>query len=209
MFDSWSGAVIRRLACWPLLALLVTSPLRAQSDVEKLVTAARDRTETTVTYDGSYRRLAYPNGDVPDHIGVCTDLVIRTFRSAWGRDLQRQVHEDMQAEFEAYPGHWGLSRPDANIDHRRVPNLETYFARHELELSATNAAADYHAGDIVTWRLNHRLPHIGIVSDQIGESGRPLIIHNVGAGPQEEDVLFAYPLHRHFRIGAATGLVRE
>lgn len=187
----------------PLCVLLILSPA-AQADPEALVAAARDRTQVAVTYDGSYRRLSYPDGDVPAHIGVCTDLIVRAFRTAWGRDLQREVHEDMSLAFDAYPAHWGLSRPDSNIDHRRVPNLEAYFARRGAELPATQAAADYQPGDIVTWRLNHRLPHIGIVSDRSTEQGRRLIIHNVGDGPKEEDVLFAYPLHRHFRIRTGT-----
>ena len=114
-------------------------------------------------------------------------------------DLQREVHEDMLQAFDAYPRDWGLSRPDRNIDHRRVPNLETYFARQGVELPATQSAADYQPGDLVTWRLNHRLPHIGIVSDRSSEAGRRMIIHNIGEGPKEEDVLFAYPVHRHFR----------
>lgn len=185
---------------WVVLLLALSA--QAQADPTALVSAARDRTQVAVTYDGSYRRLGYPDGDVPSHIGVCTDLIVRAFRTAWDRDLQREVHEDMLLAFDAYPRDWGLSRPDSNIDHRRVPNLETYFARRGAEIPATQSAADYQPGDLVTWRLNHRLPHIGIVSDRSSEAGRRMIIHNIGEGPKEEDVLFAYPVHRHFRPNA-------
>ena len=161
-----------------------------------LVAAARARMGVTRTYDGAYTRLDYPGGDVEDWKGVCTDVVVRAYRAAHGFDLQRAVHEDMRAEFGAYPDIWGLQGPDRNIDHRRVPNLETWFARQGAELTG----GDFRAGDVVSWRLDGRLPHIGVVSDRRAFDGTPLIIHNIGAGTREEDVLHAFPVHRHFRF---------
>ncbi len=179
------------------VALLLTANVAAANS--ELVAAARSRTEVSVTYDGTYTALAYPGGDVADNIGVCSDLVIRAYRQL-KVDLQRLVHEDMQNSFAAYPNHWGLTKPDPNIDHRRVPNLETFFQRHGQALGVSQNATDYQPGDLVTWRLQGRLPHIGIVSDKVAPgSQRPLIIHNVGAGPKEEDRLFAYPITGHFR----------
>ncbi len=164
-----------------------------------LVAAARERTSHRVIYDGSYRRIAYPGGDVPDSLGVCCDVVIRAYRAV-GIDLQRAVHEDMAAHFSAYPDRWGLSGPDANIDHRRVPNLQTFFTRHGVSLSATDDPADYRPGDLVTWLLPGGLPHIGIVVDGRSADGRrPLIVHNIGRGPRLEDVLFRFPITGHYR----------
>lgn len=164
-----------------------------------LVEAALERPQHSVRYDAAYVRIPYPMGDVPADTGVCADEIIRVYR-ALGLDLQQLVHEDMARAFSRYPKIWGLSRPDTNIDHRRVPNLETFFRRHGLELSLSETGLDYQPGDIVTWRLDGRLPHIGIVTDILSADGlRPLIVHNVGAGPQLEDVLFAYPLAGRFR----------
>ena len=166
---------------------------------EGLVRAAVERTKHRVRYDGSYRRIDYPGGDVPDHVGVCTDVVIRSFRRV-GVDLQRTVHEDMRANFGRYPDHWGLRRPDRNIDHRRVPNLQTFFSRHGTSLAVSDDPADYLPGDLVTWMLPRNLPHIGIVIDRRSADGkRPLIVHNIGAGPKAEDGLFDYPITGHYR----------
>lgn len=166
---------------------------------QALVDAARTRTEVAVTYDGAYQALSYPGGDVADNIGVCTDLVIRAYRQL-GVDLQQLVHEDMQTSFSTYPSRWGLPRPDPNIDHRRVPNLATFFTRHGQEHPVSTDPSDYQAGDIVTWTLQGRLPHIGILSNRYAPgTQRPLVIHNVGAGPREEDRLFAYPITGHYR----------
>ena len=184
--------IVFSLACW------VTTPL-THAD-EALVEAAQDRLKVSVRYNGAYVRLDYPGGDVPPDTGVCTDVIIRSYRAAFGFDFQKAVHEDMRANFSAYPKIWGLKRADKNIDHRRVPNLETYLKREGAELPVSQSAADYKAGDIVTWRLGGRLPHIGIVSDKKSRDGTPLIIHNVGSGPQEEDVLFIYELHRQYRF---------
>jgi len=167
---------------------------------QALVQAAKDRLKHRVTYNGAYMKLDYPGGDVPSHIGVCTDVIIRSYRAAYGFDLQKAVHEDMKANFSAYPDNWGLTRTDRNIDHRRVPNLETYLKRQGAKLSTSREPSDYKAGDIVSWRLGGGLPHIGIVSDRKSADGTPMIIHNVGAGPQEEDVLFAYKINGHFRF---------
>ena len=131
------------------------------------------------------------------HTGVCTDVVIRAYRHA-GADLQVLVHEDMKANFAKYPKAWGLRGPDRNIDHRRVPNLATFFRRHGAALPVTRRGSDYAPGDIVTWRLSSGVPHIGIVSD-VRSAGRYLVVHNIGSGAQIEDVLFAYELTGHFR----------
>ena len=190
------------------LAMVTTAvgePARptAQPDAtftQALIQAAVGQTSTPVTYDGSYRRIAYPGGDVPANIGVCTDVIIRAYRAV-DIDLQQLVHEDMRADFAAYPGHWGLTRPDSNIDHRRVPNLQTFFTRQGARIRGARTAADYQPGDLVTWMLPGNLPHIGFVSDRRDEqSGRPLIIHNIGAGPVEDDILFNYPITGHYRF---------
>ncbi|MDO6765766.1 DUF1287 domain-containing protein [Agarivorans sp. 1_MG-2023] len=167
---------------------------------QDLVEAALARTEHTVIYDGTYVALDYPNGDVPKHLGVCTDVVIRSYR-AIGADLQVLVHEDMRNHFSLYPSQriWGLSGTDRNIDHRRVPNLQVFFARHGESFARSQQASDYQAGDIVTWMLPGNLPHIGIVSDQLSAAGVPKIVHNIGLGPQLEDMLFSYQITGHYR----------
>lgn len=179
-----------------LACLLLCLSAQAAAD---LVRAALERTQHLVVYDGSYRRIAYPNGDVPANIGVCTDVVIRSYRQL-GIDLQRLVHEDMRANFAAYPKTWGLRRPDTNIDHRRVPNLRRFFKRQGAALEVTGNPDDYKPGDLVTWTLPGHLPHIGIVTDQRSHDGkRPMIVHNIGLGPKLEDMLFNYPISGHYR----------
>ena len=164
-----------------------------------LVDAAKERTRHSITYDGNYYRIEYPNGDVPADKGVCTDVVIRVYRSM-GIDLQKLVHEDMRDHFSSYPKRWGLTAPDPNIDHRRVPNLQTFFERNGKSLPITQEPQDYLPGDIITWILPGSLPHIGIVVDEkSGDGNRYLIVHNIGAGPQMEDVLFRYPVSGHYR----------
>ena len=166
-----------------------------------LAAAASDRTKHAVTYDGSYHSIPYPNGDVPDNIGVCTDVVIRAYRSL-GVDLQVLVHEDMTTAFESYPSKriWGLSRPDTNIDHRRVPNLQTFFERNGEAIPTSSDPADYQPGELVTWMVSGNLPHIGVVTNQISQrTGRPLIAHNIGRGPELEDMLFKYPITGRYR----------
>lgn len=166
---------------------------------ERLSQAALARTRHKVRYDGSYLRIPYPMGDVPKSIGVCTDVVVRAYR-ALGIDLQKEVHEDMSRNFRLYPDKWGLKAPDTNIDHRRVLNLEVFFQRHGLEVAATSDPDDYLPGDLVTWTVHVNRPHIGIVVDKRSSDGkRPLVVHNIGWGPQLEDVLFDYPVVGHFR----------
>jgi uncharacterized protein YijF (DUF1287 family) len=181
-------------------ASLLWTPLAAAMSSEALVDAARERTKADVRYDPAYVKLSYPLGDVPADTGVCTDVIIRTYRNAFGFDFQKAVHEDMRANFKAYPNHWGLTRADKNIDHRRVPNLEQFLKRQGAAVPITKNAEDYKPGDIVSWRLGGRLPHIGIVSNKKSLWGTPLIIHNVGNGPVEDDLLFNTDINGHFRF---------
>ena len=185
----------------PLAALLLVAGQdagAATAFVDRALDAAIAQTKNRVRYDGSYRRIPYPGGDVPAEIGVCTDVIIRAFRAA-GVDLQKLVHEDMRREFRAYPKLWGLPRPDPNIDHRRVPNLQTFFRRRGTELRRTDDPRDYAAGDVVTWMLPGNLPHIGLVTARRTTDGRPLIVHNIGNGPEIEDMLQRFPITGHFR----------
>jgi uncharacterized protein YijF (DUF1287 family) len=170
----------------PLLLLLVAASALAGSGAQLAAAAAR-QVGVTVIYDPSYVRLRYPGGDVPLERGVCADVIIRAFR-AIGVDLQRELHEDMRANFRRYPRMWGLAAPDANIDHRRVPNLMTFFERR-----GKSTGGAFVAGDIVAWRLPGGLYHIGIVDDP------PFVVHNIGRGAQREDVLYAYPIIGHYR----------
>jgi len=183
-----------------MLILLAAAGVAFAQDATDVVASARTQVGVTLHYDSAYARIRYPLGDVPIERGVCADVLIRAFR-AGGIDLQQLVHEDMRAHFSAYPHAWGLRGPDTNIDHRRVPNLETFFRRHGDAMPVTSNARDYLPGDIVSWRLPNGLAHIGLVSDrQVPDgSGRPLMIHNIGAGAQEEDVLFAWTQAGHFR----------
>ena len=181
-------------------SLVCTAPSKADQFYAGLVDAALERTQHHVRYDGSYRKIAYPMGDVPDAIGVCTDVVIRAYR-VMNIDLQRLVHEDMQASFASYPGFWGLSKPDPNIDHRRVPNLQRFFQRNGETLAVSLRATNYRPGDLVTWMLPGNLPHIGIVTHlSAPDTGRPMIVHNIGLGPKLEDMLFDYPITGHYRF---------
>lgn len=174
---------------------------KAKADsLNNLLAGAKAQTTLTKFYDQTYTKLAYPNGDVPIEKGVCTDVVIRAFRKA-GIDLQKAVHEDMAANFNAYPKKWGLKTTDTSIDHRRVPNLQTYFQRKGKALAISNLSADYLPGDIITWDLNGKsLAHIGLVSD-IRSAGteRFLIIHNIGNGARAEDRLFEWKITGHYR----------
>ena len=182
-----------------LLIFGVSQVAMAQNGAEKLVDAARGQIGVTLTYDPRYARITFPGGDVPLSRGVCSDVVIRAFRQQ-DLDLQVLVHDDMAAHFSAYPANWGLKHPDPSIDHRRVPNLATWLKRQGKAVAVSRRSADYAAGDIVTWRLPGGQPHIGIVSDRRNaQTGTPLIIHNIGRGTQEEDILFAYDITGHFR----------
>jgi uncharacterized protein len=172
---------------------------------DRLVAAAVERTHHTVRYDPAYVRIPYPGGDVPASTGVCTDEVIRAYRAV-GIDLQREVHQDMERHLSAYPRKWthssGLARPatDTNIDHRRVLNLMVFFSRHGQTLPLSQNPRDYRPGDLVTWNLGGGVTHIGIVVNRkSSESERCLIVHNIGAGPRLEDVLFNWKIIGHYR----------
>lgn len=179
-----------------LLGLLAFAVQAIEAD--RLVLDARKQIGVTLSYDPAYRRLSYPGGDVPMATGVCTDVVIRALRQQ-GLDLQEAVHRDMRGNFSVYPKNWGLSRPDSNIDHRRVPNLMTWFTRQGWSLPVKQEAAAYQPGDIVTWDLGRGLTHIGIISDRQAPTATPLVLHNIGRGTQEEDILFAYRITGHYR----------
>lgn len=165
----------------------------------RLVEAARRQIGVTVGYDPEYRVLSYPGGDVPKETGVCTDVLTRALR-AQGVDLQQAVHEDMQNNFARYPHPWGLKAPDANIDHRRVPNLMCFFTRRGYALPVTTDPGDYRPGDVVAWNLGGAITHIGVVSDLPAGAKRPRVIHNIGRGAQEEDILFTYRIIGHYRL---------
>lgn len=181
------------------LVLLVASHAQTPSFAERLVQAAIKRTTHTVRYEPAYVRLDYPNGDVPADTGVCTDEVIRSYR-ALGFDLQKLVHEDMQRAFSAYPKIWGLKSTDKNIDHRRVPNLQTFFKRRGASLPITRNAADYLPGDLITCTVPPHLPHIAIVVPAPDGGDTPWIVHNIGRGPKCENRLFEFPLTGHYRF---------
>ena len=188
-----------------LLTVAATLPLRADipEPARKLVAAARSQIGVTTLYDPAYVKLAYPDGDVPEDRGVCTDVVIRAFRKMgkMGLDLQKLVHEDMAAAFSKYPQQWGLKSPDANIDHRRVPNLVRFLERAGKKITVTKNAADYRPGDIVTCIVPPHLPHVMLVCDVASpvEPHRFQVIHNIGAGAQMEDRLFDFEITGHFR----------
>lgn len=171
-----------------------------QADVgEKLCRAAVELTSQRVSYDPSYFKIAYPNGDVPSDKGVCTDVVIRAYRKI-GIDLQQLVHEDMKKNFAAYPKNWGLTSTDRNIDHRRVPNLMTFFSRHGKQLPASTQASHYKPGDIVTWDLGGGVTHIGIViNKKSADNDHHLVVHNIGNGQEIADCLFSYKITGHYR----------
>ncbi len=173
----------------------------AQSVVQELTLSdsALELTKQKVTYDPSYFSIDYPNGDVPSDKGVCTDVVIRAYRKM-GFDLQKEVHEDMKSHFNLYPKIWGLKTTDKNIDHRRVPNLMTYFNRQGAEKPITNNPKDYIPGDVVCWNLGGAITHIGIVVDKKSNDGkRYLIVHNIGSGQVLEDCLFDFKIIGHYR----------
>ena len=189
-----------------VLILLLACEAPCQTVEAELVAAAVERTRHSIRYDGAYIPIEYPGGDVPSDIGVCTDVIIRSYR-AIGVDLQRLVHEDMAENFARYPSQriWGLAGTDPNIDHRRVPNLQVFFSRHGQVLGKTADPADYGPGEIVTWMLPGNLPHIGIVTGRINpQTGHPMIVHNIGAGPQIEDMLFDFCITGHYKYMPAS-----
>lgn len=190
----------RTIALILLYSCLAIS-VQAQNDFfDKLSEAAITLTDQEVTYDPSYFSIAYPGGDVPADKGVCTDVVIRAYRKV-GIDLQKEVHEDMKANFKAYPNKWGLTKTDTNIDHRRVPNLMTYFTRKGSSKPISQNASDYQPGDIVCWNLGGAVTHIGIVVNKKSADGtRYLIAHNIGGGQVLADCLFTYTIIGHYRF---------
>jgi len=199
----WWLAPIVVCALFPPTAVPQTNraPESSQEFLGRLVVAAIERTHHSVRYVSAYVRIPYPGGDVPADTGVCTDEIIRSYRAV-GVDLQKEVHEDMLQNFSLYPNQrrWLLAHPDSNIDHRRVPNLMVFFGRKAETLLSSNRAEDYSPGDLVTWDLGGGVPHIGIVVDQKSRgSGRFMIVHNIGAGPKMEDVLFSWKITGHYR----------
>lgn len=162
----------------------------------RLIAAARAQIGVTTSYDPAYVRLAYPGGDVPVSSGVCIDVVVRAYRDAFNFDFQKAIHEDMGAHFAAYPAIWGLSRPDRNIDHRRVPNMETWLKRYGHERPDTR----WMPGDLMSCRVPRNLPHIAIVSDRRGRDGHWRVIHNIGGGTREESLIDRFGEQRRFRF---------
>ncbi|MDR0633730.1 MAG: DUF1287 domain-containing protein [Azoarcus sp.] len=188
------------LCLFALLAVCALFSASAQARPDRralaLVEAARAQIGVTRLYNGSYQQIAWPNGDVDMARGVCSDVVVRAYRRAFRHDLQAVVHQDMKKAFSVYPKTWGLKAPDPNIDHRRVLNLRVFFARRGAELQGK----DFQPGDLVTQSVGEGLPHIAIVSDRRSQDGRRyLVIHNIGAGTQEEDALAAFPVTGHYR----------
>jgi uncharacterized protein YijF (DUF1287 family) len=184
--------IIRRVC------ILLTILCFAQAQTVPLVAKAKEQIGVTTSYDPAYRQIAYPGGDVPLETGVCADVLVRAFRKL-NLDLQKEVHEDMLKAFDQYPHKWKLKRPDANIDHRRVLNLMTYFQRKGWSVAISKKPADFRPGDVVAWDLGSGITHIGIVSDRRVATGTPLIIHNIGRGVREEDILFTYQIIGHYR----------
>ncbi len=184
-----------------LLFLTLSIVLNAQSksvsfDI-KLANAGVSIEDASIMYDGSYYSIDYPDGDVPANIGVCTDVIIRAYR-VLGVDLQKEVHEDVLKNNAAYSG---VKRVDKNIDHRRVPNLATFFKRHGKVLPITSKASDYKPGDVIWWNLSETgsLNHIGLVVNQKSDDGeRFLVIHNMGGGQVIEDFLFNAKIVGHY-----------
>ncbi len=173
--------------------------LAQQTFYDSLSTSALALTKQNVTYDPTYFSISYPNGDVPSDKGVCTDVVIRAYRKL-GIDLQKEVHEDMKANFKLYPKKWGLTKTDKNIDHRRVPNLMTFFTRHGEVKSMNKTPSNYQPGDIVCWDLGGGVTHIGLVVNKKSEDkARYLIVHNIGGGQVLADCLFQFMIIGHYR----------
>ena len=196
MRSSASAAVLMMLLCLGAAEARAAQPPRQTAQV---VAGAIEQTSYTRLYDPAYFQLAYPGGDPPPDRGVCSDVVVRAFRRA-GVDLQKEIHEDMARNFSAYPKQWHLRAPDPNIDHRRVPNLMTYFTRMGKSLSISKKPEDYAPGDVVAWDLGNGLLHIGVVSDtRAADSRNYETVHNIGAGARLEDVLFSWTIIGHYR----------
>ncbi|MEP6566593.1 MAG: DUF1287 domain-containing protein [Mesorhizobium sp.] len=203
--------ITRRTALQLGLLCLATPVAMAQEKPDapdwrtRLVDAAREQIGVTTLYDPTYVRLGYPGGDVAPERGVCTDVIVRAYRRAFGLDLQKLVHEDMAADFAAYPKTWGLKATDRNIDHRRVGNLAAFFGRRGVSVAVSQEPTDFQPGDLVTQMLPGNLPHIAIVSSNRSAAvpQRALVIHNIGQGAREEETLFAFSRTGHFRFAPA------
>jgi uncharacterized protein YijF (DUF1287 family) len=194
-------AMIKHIVCIALIFGAVMDAPCQTAFHARLADSTLTLTKQSVVYDPTYFRIDYPNGDVPANRGVCTDVVIRAYRKV-GIDLQRKVHEDMKANFSKYPKKWGLKSTDRNIDHRRVPNLMTFFGRKGISLPVTTSAKDYIPGDVVCWNLGGAVTHIGIVVNRKSADGaRYLIVHNIGSGQVLEDCLFSFTIIGHYRYG--------
>jgi uncharacterized protein len=188
-------------------SLSLALPRAARAEIEpwaqKLIDAAKAQIGVTVSYDPAYRRIDFPGGDVPRAAGVCTDVIIRAYRDSMGVDLQKLVNEDMRKAFDDYPKIWGLKRPDPNIDHRRVPNLQTFFKRKSAAKPVSPDPSQYHPGDIITVMLPGNLPHIALLADQVSvDQSRPLVIHNIGGGVRMEDMLTVFQITGRYRYPA-------
>lgn len=195
----WFSALILAIGCAQPLARTRRVDTALSAEARAVVESAKAQTRITTSYDPSYVTIAYPGGDVPETTGACTDVVIRAFRAA-GVDLQKAVHEDMARAFSRYPRRWGLSRPDTNIDHRRVPNLMVFFDRAGRTAPATTDTSAYLPGDVVAWDLGGGVTHIGLVVDEADTAtSRPLVVHNIGYGARKEDVLFEWRIIGHYR----------
>jgi uncharacterized protein len=202
-YNSRHRAPVLALAFLAALSAIAAQPQPPsavrQDFLRQFNAAALERTHHVVRYDSAYVRIPYPGGDVPAGTGVCTDEVIRAYRAV-GVDLQKEVHEDMVANFSGYPTRWHRQSPDSNIDHRRVPNLMVFFSRKGEVLPITNRADDYAPGDLVTWELGGGATHIGMVVDRKTMfTRRNMIVHNIGEGPKMEDVLFHWKITGHYR----------
>jgi uncharacterized protein YijF (DUF1287 family) len=201
MLIVWLFSVLCGMGAGPVATAQSADANARQDLLKRLMAAAGERTHHAVRYEPAYVRIPYPGGDVPADTGVCTDEVIRSYRAV-GIDLQKEVHEDMEQNFSAYPRKWRWlsSHTDTNIDHRRVPNLMVFFSRKGETMGITQRAEDYWPGELVTWDLGGGVPLIGIVVDKkSGDSGRFMIVHNIGQGPRMEDVLFRWKITGHYR----------
>lgn len=183
------GCLVAGLGCQ-------SRPIKPALPAPPVVAAAMRQVGVTTKYSQQYFSLKYPGGDPPPETGACTDVVIRAFRRL-GVDLQKEVHEDMRKNFDKYPRKWGLKSTDRNIDHRRVPNLMTFFARRGKALRLERDAMK--PGDIITWDLPRNMTHIGLLSNEFGPSGELKIIHNIGAGVRVEDRLRDWKITGHYR----------
>ncbi|HWN98230.1 MAG TPA: DUF1287 domain-containing protein [Blastocatellia bacterium] len=195
-----SRAGEREAAAKATVETLTRKPLSSNPLIKKVVDSGIEQTQYTFSYDAGYAKLDYPGGDVPRDRGVCADVIVRAFRSA-GVDLQKEVHEDMAKHFAAYPDRWGAHKPDPNIDHRRVPNLMTFFERLGKSVPISSKPSSYLPGDVIAWELDNHLLHIGLVTDAVSDgTSNYLVVHNIGAGAKIEDVVMSWKIIGHYRM---------